>query len=288
MKEIATQAFCYLLNFIQEHNPHLVRKISVPLFTNVSSTMVLANHTLRQLNIIDDSNMYSKSSGHLSSVLSFLNRSCTSMGKRNFKYQLLNHTCDIDTLNDEYSLIDYILLKNDSYIPQVRKILLNIRDIDKINRQIVSNKLNPATLHSLFKTVETIQELNSTYIVGDIVLNDYIQLKCVQKNDNVEFVTTDFISFINSKFDIQSCQYLNSTLLFDKNIIKSNVSPQFDSLIYKETHTNDNITIIQTFFNDLMKTNDKPSNKELEYIKIHETDKTGISFHITKKTFYNS
>jgi DNA mismatch repair protein MutS len=280
---IATQAFCYLLNFIQEHNPHLVRKISVPLFTNVSSTMVLANHTLRQLNIIDDSNMNSKSSGHLSSVLSFLNRSCTSMGKRNFKYQLLNPTCDVDTLNNEYSITDYILLKNELFIPQVRKALLHIRDIDKINRQIVSNKLNPATLFSLFKTIETILELNSNYIVDDDVLNNYLQLKCIQKNDDVKQITTEFISFINSKFDIQNCQYLNSTLLFDKNIIKPNVSPQLDSLIYRETHTNDNIIKIQSYFNELIKANDKPSNKELEYIKIHETDKTGISFHITKK-----
>ena len=280
---IATQAFCYLLNFIQEHNPQLVRKISVPLFTNVSSTIVLANHTLRQLNIIDDNNMNSKSSGHLSSVLSFLNRSCTSMGKRTFKYQLLNPTCNIDTLNIEYSLIDYILLKNDLYISQVRKTLLHIRDIDKMNRQIVSNKLNPATLYSLFKTIETVQELNSTHILGDIVLNDYLQTKCIQKNSDVKQITYDFISFINSKFDIQNCQYINSTLLFDKNIIKSNVSPELDSLIYKESQTNENIFKIQNYFNDLIKKNDKPSNKELDYIKIHETDKTGISFHITKK-----
>lgn len=116
---------------MQEHNPHLVRKISIPLFTNVSSTMVLANHTLRQLNIIEDNNMNSKSSGHLSSVLAFLNRCCTSMGKRAFKYQLLNPTCDVVVLNQEYDIIDYILIKENVYIPQVRKSFLHIRDIKK-------------------------------------------------------------------------------------------------------------------------------------------------------------
>jgi DNA mismatch repair protein MutS len=109
---IATQALCYLLNFIQEHNPDLVRKISPPLFTNYSTKLVFANHTLRQLNIIDD-NTHSKSSGHLSSVLNFLNRSSTTMGKRYFRYQLLNPTFDNDTLNNEYEVIDYILHKND-------------------------------------------------------------------------------------------------------------------------------------------------------------------------------
>ena len=31
---VATQSFCFLLNFIQEHNPHLIRKMSLPIFNN--------------------------------------------------------------------------------------------------------------------------------------------------------------------------------------------------------------------------------------------------------------
>jgi DNA mismatch repair protein MutS len=71
---IATQAFCYLMNFLQEHNPHLVRKIAIPTFNNTSDRMILANHTLKQLNIIDDFSLDSKRNAQLSSVLSFLNK----------------------------------------------------------------------------------------------------------------------------------------------------------------------------------------------------------------------
>ena len=49
---IAVQSFCYLLNFIQEHNPNLVRNIGLPDFDNKSDRLILANHTLKQLNII--------------------------------------------------------------------------------------------------------------------------------------------------------------------------------------------------------------------------------------------
>ena len=52
--QFTTQAFCFLLNFIQEHNSDLVRKINLPIFRNTSKKLILANHTLRQLNIIDD------------------------------------------------------------------------------------------------------------------------------------------------------------------------------------------------------------------------------------------
>jgi DNA mismatch repair protein MutS len=51
---IATQAFCYLLDFVYQHNPQLVNKISEPVFENCSERLTLANHSLKQLNIIND------------------------------------------------------------------------------------------------------------------------------------------------------------------------------------------------------------------------------------------
>ena len=50
----ATQSFCYLLDFIYQHNPNLIYKISEPTLENDSKKLILANHSLKQLNIIDD------------------------------------------------------------------------------------------------------------------------------------------------------------------------------------------------------------------------------------------
>jgi DNA mismatch repair protein MutS len=71
---IATQAFCYLLDFVYQHNPHLVKKISEPVFENSSTRLSLSNHTLKQLNIIDDGNT---SRSKLSSVSYLLNNCFT-------------------------------------------------------------------------------------------------------------------------------------------------------------------------------------------------------------------
>lgn len=144
-------------------------------------------------------------------------------------------------------------------------------------------------MYSLFKTVETIQEIYSTCIVDDIVLRDYLQLKCniatnmkVSCPGDINVITTEFMNFMTSNFNIQNCQYINSTTVFDINIIQSTVSNELDTLIKKELSINENICKIQMYFNDLIKKNEKPS-KDLDYIKIHETDKTGISFFLTKK-----
>ena len=80
----------FLLNFIQEHNYSLTLHIDFPLFNNNSTRMVLANHTLRQLNIIGDG----QHSGVLSSVSSFLNKCITPMGRRIFNYNINNPSFD--------------------------------------------------------------------------------------------------------------------------------------------------------------------------------------------------
>jgi DNA mismatch repair protein MutS len=84
---ISTQALCYLLDFVFQHNPDLVKKIKEPIFENFNERLVLANHSLKQLNIIDDD----KYQGKYSSVLKMLNDCVTPMGKRKFSYNFLNN-----------------------------------------------------------------------------------------------------------------------------------------------------------------------------------------------------
>ena len=83
---VYTQSFCFLLEFIYKHNPNLVKKIDEPTFENSANKLVLANHSLKQLNIISD-NRYT---GKFSSLCSFLNNTITIMGKRAFNHSLLN------------------------------------------------------------------------------------------------------------------------------------------------------------------------------------------------------
>jgi DNA mismatch repair protein MutS len=51
---IAIQSLCFLLDFIYQHNPNLIHKIKEPVLENIGDKLILANHSLKQLNIIDD------------------------------------------------------------------------------------------------------------------------------------------------------------------------------------------------------------------------------------------
>ena len=121
---IAAQSFCYLLDFVYQHNPHLVNKIAEPIFENCSDRLILANHSLKQLNVIDDSTY----NGKYSSVLKMLNICLTPMGKRKFAYNFLNPTTNIEYLQREYDITEYftIYLSDDEYCNYLKSNLSGI------------------------------------------------------------------------------------------------------------------------------------------------------------------
>ena len=279
---IATQSFCYLLNFIQEHNSDLVRRIELPTFSNTSNRVILANHTLLQLNIIDDNSNDGKSCGNLSSVLSFLNKCSCSMGRRLFQSQLLNPTFDQDWLNTEYNMIDYTRKSYDIVLP-LRKQIQQIRDMEKILRQLVSHKLYPSSIFFLFKSVEIIQQIN-TCLYENHELSSYLCNNNTTPSIFIDNISKYFIEFIEQHLFIDLCRNVNSVKTFEQNIIKPNISKKLDDILLKQLEYTTSFDSIRSFFNKLMRsTENNPSSQETDYIKIHETEKSGVSFQITKK-----
>jgi len=280
---MATQSFCYLLNFIQEHNPDLVRKIEIPIFNNTSDRMVLANHTLLQLNIIDDGS----SQGQYSSVLSFLNKCCSSIGKRKFQYQLTNPTFDESWLNKEYDIID-VMLKNDNYVmvESFRKMLIKIRDIEKICRQIVLKKIYPSSIAYLYKTIELVNQMN-TCLYELPQVTSYLCNEFMEETDNnssfkyIDGVCFKINDFLNKKLAIDSCLRISSMTSFDVNIIQRGVSEKLDRATDEYNTCNDTFYAIRSYLNELMQKHEKSA--DTEFIKIHETEKSGAGLQITSK-----
>jgi DNA mismatch repair protein MutS len=51
---ISFQCFCFLLNYMEQHNPDLTKHLSEPHIENESKRLILANHSLKQLNILNN------------------------------------------------------------------------------------------------------------------------------------------------------------------------------------------------------------------------------------------
>jgi len=277
---VATQSFCYLLNFVQEHDPNLVRKIHLPKFNNTSNRMVLANHTLAQLNIISDRDRdRDRQYGQLSSVLAFLNKCVTSMGKRQFQYQLTNPTFDETWLQCEYDMISYLIsLENfDTIVGDIRRQLQGIKDMEKNCRQIVTKKIYPASLYNLYRSIEIIQQVNIT-LESYPKICDY--LVCHQPN--IADSCNEILGFLNENFDIEKCRGITSTQTFTENIILPGISKELDDCIETVQKNKAAFYGIREYLTTLLKLEVKMKEGD-EFIKIHETEKSGKSLQITAK-----
>jgi DNA mismatch repair protein MutS len=300
---IATQSMCFLLDFIQEHNPNLVRKIALPTFNNSSQRMVLANHTLLQLNIIDEHSV-GKPHGHLSSVLSFLNKSVTAMGKRLFQHQLTNPTFNTEWLQTEYDMISMALATEPLvFLNTTRKQLQGIRDMEKNLRQLVLGKLYPNSLYQWYQSILIIRDIHINNS-KNILLETYLapnfsdgrrsssklagfpkQSQIAEKNTTtiqIGDICNNIIVFLDKHLVIESCKTISTLQTFEDNIIKSGVSSVLDKKIQSREQSKSLFQGIRTYFTNLLKTQMKDPDVS-EYIKIHETEKSGASLQITKK-----
>jgi len=269
----ATQAFCYLSHFLQEHNPDLVRKLTLPLFQNSSYRLVLANHTLKQLNIIDDDTLDGRSSGKQSSVLSFLNQCSTPMGRRLFKMQLTNPVFDNVWLENEYNTIDIFLTSHKHDIPNIRRLLNKIKDIEKISRQIVTKKVYPSSIYFLYEAIQFIYQLNEM----DLQLESYLGNK-----EYIRTLSKKVLDFLDSILLIDKCKGTESVSNFNENIIRPGIYESLDAVVNEYQHDIEQFQNVRKVFNSLMRSAEN-KGEDIEYIKVHDTEKSGSTLQITKK-----
>jgi len=274
---IACQAYCFLLDFIHQHNPNLTYKISHPIYENCSDRLVLANHSLKQLNIIDDaksdSNIYS-------SVEKILNVCITAMGKRHFSYHFLNPTTNIDTLEKEYSITEHILQNYLHYDLSFKTKLVTIKDIAKINRNIIMKKISPKALVQLYKNLFIIKDFENQ-LKSDVIFSDYLN----NKIDNflcVEEYSNQLIEFFDGHFLTDLCQEIDICQSFDINFIRRGVDSDLDEKTKLYMESMDKLEAIRCYLNSCISKYEKTA-KTTDYVKLHETEKNNFKLLATKR-----
>lgn len=259
----ATQSLCYLLHFLQERNPDLIKKMTPPKFLNSTHRVRLANHTLQQLNIVDDQSQDGKQSGRLSSVSNFINRASTPMGRRAFQRQLTNPTSDTEWLDQEYQAIESFMTTPQTTFAELRRELRTVKDLEKICRQTVVQKVYPSTIYHLFESMKIISKWMEHF-----ESNTYLG----KTND-----TAPFFQFLSETLFIDRCKGVDSLTSFQENLFQKGFNENLDR-VTAEYHE------YQTLFDTIHRTlNQYSNNKGEEYVKIHETEKSGVSLQITKK-----
>ena len=280
---IAVQSFIYLLDFTYRHNPNLINNISEPLLENYTDRLVLANHSLKQLNIIPDD----RYSGKYSCVSNLLNNCVTQMGKRKFLYNLLNPVNDINYLNKSYYITDHLLNKKswDNY----RSLLTNIRDMEKLRRKLIMKKITPKDFTILYDNLEIIISLYNSCKKDKKLIQFLQDTNECKINELCEFCKT-LKEMINLNLDLNKSKMIDDVSQeklgsWDINnifYINKNLDDKVD-LCYKKTlECGQELECIRKYLSDLVSKHEK-STKTSEFIKIHETAKNDSTLQTTKR-----
>ena len=173
---ISFQSLCFLLNYVEQHNAGLIKKIKEPMMEQEDKRLILANHLLNQLNILETD----QSREHkYSCIMSLLNECKTKMGKRLFQYILVNPTRDPIVLQESYNLTEHIIQHNYDWSCYFSK----MKDMDHILRKKILKKCTPLDYHYIYDfciqlnhIIDTLDESllkhidsrKTIYVIGDI------------------------------------------------------------------------------------------------------------------------
>ena len=275
-RHIGCQSFCFLLDFMHSHNPNLLSNIQLPILETSSKRLMLANHSLIQLNILDNK----QHSGKLSSVVSFLTNSYTPMGKRALKNAIVHPTTDTQWLKSEYNILDYVLGNYESY-DWLPVSLRQIHDIPYYYRKLVMGCAKPSDISTIYNDLYEVKTMYSQ-LRSSKELHTYIDLK--QCTPYVKFI----IELLDSKIDISLCKKYNSLNDINENIFVKGVYPNIDEIEEKYQETCAKIKAIQQYFSNIIieesakQTKGKKSSRAIQDpCKIHSTEKSGAYFKTT-------
>lgn len=263
-RELSTASLTFLLNFLDYHNKDLVSHLKEPVFTNVKDRVRLANHSLKQLNIID----VGKKSKY-SSLLSLVNKCKTSMGKRYLEQRLLNPTTDETYLNKEYTILKYVksIDTEESF-----KLLDGLSDFERLFRKLVLNRVAPSDISNLYHNLSSVKKIHS-FVSKNNTLNEYMDLF------NLSNSIKDLQSIIKKTLDIKKADGVNYKD-FELNIFNKGVNDKLDEAELAHLDVKEQLECMRSFLDSQII---EKTTKNREKVHIHQTDKSGI-FLITTKT----
>jgi len=287
---IATQAYCFLLDFVSQHNPALLQGISLPDFEHHSDRLLLANHTLQQLNVIPTKGAKISKYG---SVLSFLNNCVTPMGRREFAKRLLRPTTNCDRIEEEYNITDHIIheMARTEEIYNVRGIM----DMEAKMRMVMLGRISPRALYTLSQDLRTANQVIRNIQSEAGPIHAFLRKQECFDHDSCH-VCEELLHIMEQLLNLDSCAMDDALTIGCHNFIITgtslsgcvmNIVPDTEKIIHRlQSELDDRYSAfigMRQALNDIIAQNEKKqSSKCNDYIKIQETD-AAIGLTTTKR-----
>jgi DNA mismatch repair protein MutS len=213
------------------------------------------------------------------------------MGSRAYKYALLHPTFNETQLEKDYAITDYTLaltpssslsLEHELSYQSFRDKLAFMKDIEKLHRHIILRKITPYHTHCMFHNLRHIRELYSACLRDSTITRHLSERWNIR--DDVVGKSTLLLDMFEKTLNMDLCRDITDTL-FETNIIQRGISAELDKLTDEYQYTQKSLSEVQRLLNELILAGEQKSSSaaDPDYVKLHETDKMGISLQATKR-----
>ena len=284
---IAWNAVTFLIDFIYEHNKKLLEKIKFPEKEFSSSHLHLANHSLKQLNIISDNRFVGKKG----CVLDFMNNSVTSMGKRQFKDWLLHPLIDISQIQKRYDMIREVGKWRSSQMKEVKGSLMRMSDISRLFRSITMGKYTIQNVSLLYDNLVLCLDVFETIRRNsESIWNTFLSMNTVQ--EQCSEVINRLKEEINLDYGVNSYDAMGDDIeggmLYNRNVFKRGKYSDMDLYERGWIESVEKVHALRDLFSNII---DEISSKKKKkasatsttnsFCKIQSMDKTGYYIKAT-------
>lgn len=227
----AAASYVGLLQFIFEHNEHVVKDLPRPsVYTcdeESDATLQLTYNAAEQLDIIAPGGGGGGGSGGAGAVggkakgigggvaadrgtlLGALECCTTSMGRRMFKRRLLHPSCDVTEINRRLDQVERRLQDAE----EIRKHLSVVRDLDRLFRRLALRRLEPIEFDLIVSSMAAVWEASTLGAINDL-------------RDGAETIRHAICSQIN----MEEAKKVVSVMDVRSNMFVEGVYPEIDAL----------------------------------------------------------
>lgn len=279
---IACHSFTFLLEFVYSHNKDACNQLKHPKKEYDDNHLYLANHSLKQLNIIPDN----KFRGKMGSVVDFIDHCHTIMGKRLLRECVLHPITDPNILETKYNHIQFFV-DNMKHTNIIRKYLNEIYDIEKGCRKIIMNKSTIYDVIALYNSCEHVKTILD-YCIRNEDIKESLGFSFYELQEKIICIIDTIAKHFNISYNTQYHQEKETydmVTLKTQNQIKRGIYTDLDEIETKYLENSEKIILLRDFFSNCIHKQSGKSNVDdmtiANYCKIHTTDKSGIYFKTT-------
>ena len=203
----ALAGYVQLIEFVHEHNPMLLRRMSRPETFERRERLALSTSTLDQMNVTGKSKH---------TLFNVVNRCITKSGRRLLLKRLTSPSADARELDGMYDQIhEFGVVFGD--VDDVEKILKRVDDVERLHRRMTVGVMTPAELAGFVASQRAILELDDLVRTGQTR-----HLPRVEKRRDLE----GFIGTFEYAFDADSLSSCDA----DTVVFNPGVFPELDEL----------------------------------------------------------